>query len=253
VNDEAATQAPRWLTGGTGAALLHEEVRQVADALDSVFGDEFLQLGEWGDAGLFRPWARTRRQAVIATRPGPGVDIVSELDDLAIGGDCVDAVLLPHTLETATDPYALLREVDRILRPDGHVVIAGFNPLGWWGARHYLARRSFPDGLQRMVADYRVRDWLQLLGFRVQRAGFYFFAPPLYRPGPWCEPGAGEAPPPSGLRGLATRLAHWQGFAACYLLVARKEMFSMTPIRVVQRRQARLVAGLVNPTTRNVA
>jgi SAM-dependent methyltransferase len=254
VNDgSAATASPQWLGRATGAALLREEVRQVADALDSVFGDELVQLGQWGDAGLFRPHARTRRQTVVGTRPGPGVDIVCELDDLCIGGDCVDVVLLPHTLETAADPHAVLREVDRILRPDGHVVIVGFNPLGWWGARHYLTRRTFPDGLQRMVAEYRLRDWLQLLSFRVQRADYYFFAPPLYRPGPWCEPAAAQASPPAGLRGMVTRFAHWQGFAACYLLVARKEMFSMTPMRVERRRQARLVAGLVNPTTRNAA
>lgn len=254
MNDgSAATASPQWLGRATGAALLREEVRQVADALDSVFGDELVQLGQWGDAGLFRPHARTRRQTVVGTRPGPGVDIVCELDDLCIGGDCVDVVLLPHTLETAADPHAVLREVDRILRPDGHVVIVGFNPLGWWGARHYLTRRTFPDGLQRMVAEYRLRDWLQLLSFRVQRADYYFFAPPLYRPGPWCEPSAAQASPPAGLRGMVTRFAHWQGFAACYLLVARKEMFSMTPMRVERRRQARLVAGLVNPTTRNAA
>lgn len=255
VTDKAkATGLAQWLGRDTGAALLREEIAQVADALDSVFGEEFLQLGDWGGADTFRPHARTRRQAVLSHRPGPGVDIVCGLDDLAIGGDCVDAVLLPHTLETAADPHAILREVDRILRPDGHVIIVGFNPLGWWGVRHYLSRRTFPRGLQRMVADYRVRDWLRLLQFSVQRSGFYYFAPPLYRAGPWCEPRPEGTPVNAVPEGLGARLRHWQGFAACYLLVARKELFTMTPVRFERRRQPRLVAaGLANPTRRNAA
>jgi SAM-dependent methyltransferase len=190
---------------------------------------------------------------VVSPRPGPGVDIVCGLDDLSIADDCVDAVLLPHTLETAADPHAILREVDRILRPDGCVVIIGFNPLSWWGARHYLSRRTFPRGLQRMVADYRVRDWLRLLQLSVQRSGYYFFAPPLYRPGPWCEPRAEGTPVNAPPEGLGARFRQWQGFAACYLLVARKEMFTVTPVRFERRRQPRLVAVGLNPTRRNAA
>jgi SAM-dependent methyltransferase len=245
--DEAGQgREPAWLASGTGAALLDEETARLAVALDSVFGDEFLQLGVWGAADAFRGLARTRRQAVVDRRPGPGVDLVTELDDLAIAGDSVDAVLLPHTLETVGDPHAVLREVDRVLRPDGHVVVLGFNPLGWWGARHYLSRRRFPRGVERMIAEYRVRDWLRLLSFSVQHAACYHFRAPLYQPGITLEPA-----PPAGT-GFAARLRHWPGFAACYLLVARKEAFSMTPVRLAQRRRPRLVVGL-SPTTRNAA
>jgi SAM-dependent methyltransferase len=245
--DEAGQgREPAWLGSGTGAALLDEEMARLAAALDSVFGDEFVQLGVWGSAGAFRGLARTRRQAVVDRRPGPGVDLVTELDDLAIAGDSVDAVLLPHTLETVGDPHAVLREVDRILRPDGHVVVLGFNPLGWWGARHYLSRRRFPRGVERMIAEYRVRDWLRLLSFSVQHAACYHFRAPLYQPGLTLEP----SPPPGS--GVAARLRQWPGFAACYLLVARKEAFSMTPVRLAQRRRPRLVVGL-SPTTRNAA
>lgn len=237
---------PAWLASGTGAALLDEEVARLAVALDSVFGDEFVQLGVWGAADAFRGLARTRRQAVVDRRPGSGVDLVTELDDLAIAGDSVDAVLLPHTLETVADPHAVLREVDRILRPGGHVVVLGFNPLSWWGARHYLARRRFPRGVERMIGEYRVRDWLCLLGFSVQHAAWYHFRAPLYRPGLTLD-----RPPPPG-PGFGSRAGRWPGFAACYLLVARKEAFSMTPVRLAERRRPRLVVGL-SPTTRNAA
>ena len=97
-----------WLDTGTGSALLREESRQVAGAFESIFGDQFLQIGAWGDPALFRRYARTRRYAVVAAQPGPGVDFVSAPEDLAVATDSIDAVFLPHVLETTDDPHAVL-------------------------------------------------------------------------------------------------------------------------------------------------
>lgn len=255
-----------WLATGSGRALLAEEARQVAIALESVFGDQFLQIGQWGPAGLFTRYARTRRRAILAASPGPGVDCVSALDDLAVASDSVDAVLLPHVLETADDPYGILRDVDRILRPDGHVVVLGFNALGWWGARHYLSRHRFPSGVQRMLSEHRLRDWLRLLSYSVQPAVFYHYEPPLLGPAPYDQTrredseaegpaptGDARALPPSAAGRFLHRITRAKIFAGGYLLVARKEVLTLTPIRPVFRRRTRLVGGLVNPTTRNAA
>lgn len=273
----------KWLTSGTGRDLLREEAQQVAAALDSVFGDQLIQLGVWGGAGQFRRFARTRRMAVAAAAPVAGVDLVTEPDDLAIASDSVDAVLLPHVLENAEDPHAILREVDRVLRPDGQVIALGFNPVGWWGLRHLVARRPFPPGARHLISQHRLCDWLKLLSFQVSQAGFYFYAAPVLRRRPKFGPGRSavtDAGPPvdgaapathrheAGLAGSLRRSAHGlrarlrvamrrvrrqQVFAACYIVVARKEVFVMTPIRPLARRRARLVGGLVNPTTRTAA
>jgi SAM-dependent methyltransferase len=249
---------PHWLETGTGTNLLREESLQVAGAFENIFGDQFLQIGAWGDPALFRRYARTRRYAVVAAKRGPGVDFVSVPEDLAVPTDSIDAVFLPHLLETTEDPHAVLREVDRILRPDGHVVVAGFNAWGWWGVRHYLSRGRFPAGGQRMVSEHRLRDWLHLLDYRVEPPCFHHVTAPLYRRSivtelP-AEAQAGQTDPPGAHWPLpATRFRRWHPLASCYLLVARKEVFTLTRIRPVLRRRAQLVGGLVNPTTRNAA
>jgi SAM-dependent methyltransferase len=243
----------------TGRNLLREEVRQVRRALDGIFGDQLVQIGAGGDAGLFRRLARTRRATVVAAAPAPGVDAVSGTGSLSIASDSIDAVLLPHTLELADDPHALLREVDRILRPDGNLVVLGFNPWGWWGLRHMVSRQGFPPGAERLISDGRLCDWLRLLEFRVNHSAFYYFVPPFIRGAPprhgrvareesTVPPGHASRPFP-GL-GLFRRVP---AFAGCYVLVARKHMVTLTPIRLAWRRRARLVGGLVNPTTRNAA
>lgn len=247
-----------WLETGTGTALLREESRQVAGAFENIFGDQFLQIGSWGDPTLFRRYARTRRYAVVAGKRGPGVDFVSAPEDLAVATDSIDAVFLPHILETTEDPHAVLREVDRILRPDGHVVVAGFNAWGWWGVRHYLSGRRFPVGSQRLVSEYRLRDWLHLLDYFVEPACFHHMAAPFYRvSGPAerkVDEGATDGTPDRVEWYAAdSRSRRWNPLASCYLLVARKEVFTVTPIRPAFRRRTQLVGSLVNPTTRNVA
>lgn len=272
------TQNPAWLSTLTGRNLLREEVRQVRRALDGIFGDQFVQIGAWGDAGLFRRLARTRRAAVIAAEPMEGADAISAPDAMAVASDSIDAVLLPHTLELADDPHAVLREVDRILRPDGNLVVLGFNPWGWWGLRHALSRQGFPPGAQRMISDGRLCDWLRLLEFRVNHSAFYYFVPPVIRgavPRHGRSPRGDDGPQhghggpheghsrqavPSAADRVSDRLALGLGlfrrvpaFAGCYVLVARKQVYTVTPIRLAWRRRASLVGGLVNPTTRNVA
>jgi SAM-dependent methyltransferase len=266
-----------WLDTLSGRTLLREEVRQVRKSLEGIFGDHFLQIGAWGDPGLFRRLARTRRTAVCAPASAPGVDLVSSLDMLAIASESLDAVMLPHTLEYAADPHALLREVDRVLRSDGHLVVLGFNPFGWWGVRHMISRGKFPPAIGRMISQGRVCDWLQLLDFEVRHQSYYHFAPPVIRrkavqvrgeSESVHGPAGGTAEPFAGsvvrrrtvgegrmarLLALLRPLLRWRGFAGCYVLVARRQVVVVTPIRLAWRRRTSMVGGLVNPTTRNAA
>ena len=120
-------------------------------------GEQLLQIGAWGARNSFLRYARTQRRALIDWRSGFGADLISDAEQLAVASDSIDAVLLPHTLERAESPHALLREVDRILRPDGHLLVLSFAPGGLWGLRHLLAARGFPNGRERMIREGRLR------------------------------------------------------------------------------------------------
>src|SRR5574343_949992 len=112
------------------------------------------------------------------------------------GAEALDLVVLPHTLERSADPHACLREVERVLIPEGHVCISGFNPWSLWGQRLLRAqRRASSQGLASWLAQPiaypRLRDWLHLLGFELQQTHFLSWTPrwldPLARRwGPLC-------------------------------------------------------------------
>ena len=117
-----------------GRAVLKAEAQLLGEALEDVFGWEFLQVGAWGEGRELLAGCRTRRKIVVAPNAFRGcADIIARPSALPVGRDSVDAVLLPHTLEFASDPYAIVREVDRVLSGEGQLVVLGFQPLSLLG------------------------------------------------------------------------------------------------------------------------
>jgi SAM-dependent methyltransferase len=95
--------------------------------------------------------------------------------------DSLDLVVLPHTLERSADPHACLREVERVLIPEGQVLITGLNPMSLWGwpTQRGSTRRIGGASVQHLIAYRRLRDWLRLLGFEVQVSRFGGWSPAL--------------------------------------------------------------------------
>src|SRR6202044_1412984 len=127
----------QWQLGQLGRALIQAEAQLLATTFDDVFGLELLQLGTWGAGRELLTPSRIRRQSVIAdsVEESSCGDIVARLAHLPINNASVDAVLLPHTLELSADPYAVLREADRVLMAEGQLIVLGFRPLSLWGVR----------------------------------------------------------------------------------------------------------------------
>jgi len=229
-----------WLATPLGRRCLANEQRLMRRALERVFGEQLLQIGAWGARNAFLRYARTQRRALIDWRPGTAADILCDPEQLAVASDSVDAVLLPHTLERSSSPHAVLREVDRVLRPDGVLIVLSFAPSGLWGLRHLLSSRGYPEGRDRVIREGRLRDWLELLSFDVPAATRYCHTMPIERF--------------SQLKILPREewAQKWLPvFSGGYMLHAQKRMQPLTPVRLWRRQpRLRVVGGLVEPTTR---
>ena len=94
----------------------------------------------------------------------------------------LDLVACPHVLEFSAYPHQVLREVERVLRPEGRVLITGFNPISFWGLRRLLHPKGDPWSGQ-FLRLARVKDWLALLGFEIVAGRMGCYAPPINRPG----------------------------------------------------------------------
>jgi SAM-dependent methyltransferase len=229
-----------WLGTPVGRRCLANEQRLIRQALDRVFGEQLLQIGSWGGRDTFLRYARTQRKALLTFAPVEEADLVCDPGRLAVASDSVDAVFLPHTLERTPSAHALIREVDRILRADGHLVVLSFVPVGAWGLRHLLARGGYPVGTRRMIRERRIRDWLELLSFDVADAV------------PYCHTLPFEQFRRLGAFPRERFAQRWLPMlAGGYLVCAQKRTLPLTPIRMAWTRpRLRAVGGLVEPSTR---
>jgi len=110
---------------------------------------------------------------------GP-VAVRSDPHHLPFATSSVDLVVLPHVLEFDPNPHQILREVERVLVPEGNVVVAGFNPFSLWGLRRALAGRDgAPPWQGRYLSVPRLRDWFALLGFETRGGAFGCYVPPV--------------------------------------------------------------------------
>jgi SAM-dependent methyltransferase len=116
-----------------------------------------------------------------ADKPMPVV-VVHDFTELPFHSQSIDLVVLPHVLEFADEPHQILREVERVLIPEGRVIVCGFNRASLWGARQATGRVAGTYYLPRsgqFISVPRMKDWLKLLNMEVNGGHFGCYAPPF--------------------------------------------------------------------------
>jgi SAM-dependent methyltransferase len=172
-----------WFATPPGRYLLAWERAQLDLAVADIFGFHALQLGMPELQGLANN--RIPHRWLATSVAAPGAVFVTDFSALPFQANSLDLVLLPHALELASDPHTTLREVERVLVPEGRVVICGLNPASLWGLRQRRARLYhrlglgplFLPGAGVFIGYWRLRDWLRLLGFEVEVARFGCYRP----------------------------------------------------------------------------
>ncbi|MDZ7866449.1 class I SAM-dependent methyltransferase [Acidovorax sp.] len=231
-----------WFDSPPGRYLLAWEQARLDEAVADLFGYHAVQLGmplldglrtnrmphQWlalgqeavGEAGLAAE-AGLREDGT----PRQAIALLAEPVALPFAEASLDLVVMPHTLELSIDPHAALREVARVLVPEGRVVISGLNPMSLWGLRQRRARLYrrlghgtlyLPD-VGEFIGYRRLRDWLRLLSFEVESARFGCYCPAV-RSSQWIERFGWLDP-------LGEKW--WPIFGAGYFLVAVKRVHGM--------------------------
>lgn len=183
---ESPPESQSWLQGlGAPAVrrLLAWERAQAEACLADVFGYHALQAGWSGlDALATNRMPHQWRARLEFEGALPLADLSFDSRAWPWPAESLDLVVLPHTLERSADPHACLREVERVLIPEGQVFITGINPWSAWGWRQRRShRKSMAMGPQdwpaQPIAPQRLRDWLHLLGFEIQMQRYTGWTP----------------------------------------------------------------------------
>lgn len=234
----------KWYTTPLGNATAREEDRILTKILPELFGYHLVQLSahrnsDYLDSSLIR------HKLILDhddTHSQCRINLHANVQNIPISSDSVDVVVLPHTLDIDMSPHQVLRETDRILVPEGRVIIVGFNPWSSWGLRHLmnLWKGASPYSL-RFISPTRVKDWITLLGFEIESVNTFYFRPPISN-----EFFINKCQFFDKLGEKA-----WPAFGGIYILVARKQVTKLTPIkpRWFLRRRTSVTPGFLE--TRN--
>ena len=163
-----------WLASSLGQYLLTCEQALYDDAVGDIFGFHALQIGLPQLTAL----KNSRIPHLVHAGNYQG-DIYCESDYLPFAENSIDLVCLPHVLEFSRNPHQTLREVNRILVPEGHLMMTGFNPISAWGVKQALCKDAQYPWQGHFFMLSRIKDWLALLGLEFVTGQMYCDEPPI--------------------------------------------------------------------------
>lgn len=239
----ASPALQEWYSSVPGRMLSRQLQDQLDEYIPHLFGYYAVQIGSFDpNRDLFATSKIMRRFRMEETESR--CHILGSPEALPLRTDCLDLVILPHVLEFSSNPHQVLREVDRALVPDGHLLIIGFNPFGIGRLCHTLRWRMSRELIWHKQAHYlssnRLREWLSVLGFDILECTHIGFRP-LLRNGFLLKR-------LQFMEQVGSRLLPFAGTA--YIILARKRVATITPVRLRWRPRHIRSGKLSNPTVR---
>lgn len=231
-----------WFNGSLGRSLQAIEANSLRQLLPQLYGKLAVQLGCPGRTDLLEMSAAPTHVVLDVQAHNKQLSVCATAETLPFETKSVDVVLLPHTLDFSSAPHQVLREVYRILTPEGHAVILGFNPFSLWGVRRLFSRKRDVPWCGQFIGLLRLKDWLALLDFELSRGNMLYYRPPLQH---------------EGLRDRFYFLEKmgdrwWPLGAAVYLVIAKKRVPGLTPLPLPWReRKAPNRQGVAQPAAKS--
>lgn len=205
-----------WLEGTLGQHLLSREQAIYDVAVSDVFGFHAVQIG--------LPEVECLKNSRMPNKFIAGEDngsVRCESECLPFAEASIDLLCLPHALEFSQNPHQTLREVSRVLVPEGYVIMTGFNPYSAWGVRRLFSnKKSYPwDG--QFFAINRIKDWLALLDLEFVEAQFSCYELPI-NTDKWLK-----------RLSLMNKVGSkwWPMFGGQYIIVAKKRVVNITLLK----------------------
>lgn len=231
-----------WLATPQGQYVLQWEQAQYDLLVADIFGFNAVQVGL--PQYDFLRANRMPFRFTCADKSPAHATLQAKPHFLPFANASIDLIVLPHVLEFDVTPHQILREVERVLMPEGHVVVTGFNPFSLWGARRKFSRADSPPPWRgQYLSVLRLKDWFALLGFETHAGNFGCYTPPVTRE-KWLQ----------GWRFMELAGNRWWPYAgATYIIQAIKRVHGMrliTPVRYDLKARAKSLATVAQHTQR---
>ena len=221
-----------WLAASPdgGHMLLHEEAKELSAILSQQMLAKYAALIGVPAQKMLLQQSNGLYQVLIGAlshRHDETVYIEADYQELPIFSGQVDLVILPHTLEWVEHPRQLLAEACRIVKPEGLIVIIGFNPHSLFKCTQLWKKKSGIPWSAAFLSMHELTNWVKLAGFHIEQLSSF-----LYRPLTKHSYFFDRLP-----------IFEWIGkhvfpyYGGLYMLVARAKEIPLTPIKMQWKQQ----------------
>lgn len=143
-------------------------------------GKYLLQLGDCGT----NPWLESLNyQSKWLLHPDDSHykrSIISNLNTMPLERESIDCVVAPLSLEICGHEENPIDEIDRILKPMGHIIFFGVNPWSWWGASLRWGRLScFAHVSARFSSSLSLKYAMTARGYSQSWFSSFYYLPPI--------------------------------------------------------------------------
>lgn len=230
-----------WFSSSLGKMLLDAEHELIGEWASDLFGYQLLDVSLFDSDLSYLNRCAIKNKVHIgpsAVPSGNQLELRASPEQMPVATDYIDAVVLLHALDFAADPRQVLRESERVLIPEGRLIVCGFNPFSLWGVRRWLpgAGKRLP-WKGKFISYARLQDWFSLLGFDVERTTTRMFRLPVQH-----QEWLGRL---DKLESLGQKWLPW--LAGVYVVQAVKRVSTVTPVRPHWHLERKLSKAVVEP------
>jgi len=234
-----------WLAQDLGVNLLETEKEYLSHKLVEQYGKHILLIGVPHQYELMKQSTISNQVLLtsIINRHKHKNCIESEYYKLPIIPGSIDLVIVPHTFEFIDNPHQLLIEACRVVKPEGLIIIFGFNPFSFWGLKKWSVKSKNMPWQGSFIYSNKIKNWLKLADFELIKQDMLLFRPPMANYTIFKK----------------LQFLEWVGkkiyapFGGVYVLTARAKTVPLIPIRLrwKQKVSSALHVPLPGPTVRD--
>lgn len=174
-----------WIKTPLGSWLLKQEQCWMDKSLEDVFGFNAIQIGPSKLDSLRSNRIQCKARLCFSSSSFPSFEdsnkntlIVSQ-EILPLESHSVDLLVLSHVIEAVSNPHRFLREVERVLIPEGKLIICGFNPVSMWAIHRKFSSYGVVNEMSNWIGISRLKDWCELLDLKIVGGEYSTYLPPL--------------------------------------------------------------------------
>lgn len=176
----------QWPSSPSGRHILQAETAWITRQLSDVNRNQLLQIGchfedNFSHSTQNNPFLRV---FYLGEQPRIGLKkpyICAKFDAMPVRSASMDVVLALHALERVKNMNKVVADMHRLLKPEGLLVVTGFQRFGLWRLWHYFfGQKLFPRHTHFYSVDHVV-NLLESQGFTVMQQQTACFQLPSFK------------------------------------------------------------------------